>query len=107
MRIDPANGALVPKFDVAPAERFGEIVWLLPPSAAPWGTTVVAELRDKLVDYDGDRDFLVLIGNPCLIGMTVALAAAAGGGKLQFLQWSGKGGSHYVPIRQQGIRYAT
>ena len=80
---------LVPTFDLRPAEEYGEIEFLLSPSAAPWDTvSIVDELQEKLHNYT-DEDYLLLIGNPVLIGLTVAIAANMNGA-VNCLQWSGK-----------------
>jgi hypothetical protein len=81
---------LVPKFDLGPAQEFGELVFLLSPSAAPFNSPpIVEELSGKLAGYTDD-DYLLLVGNPCLIGMVVALAADANDGRVKMLQWSGR-----------------
>lgn len=89
MRSDPQTGDLVPKFDVTPAERYGELRYLLSPSAGPWTPeAVLPELARKLDGYRAE-DYLLLIGSPILIGWAVAMAAQASGGVVQCLQWSG------------------
>lgn len=83
------NG-LVPKFDLSPAEEFGELVPLLSETARPFGNNrgIIDELRRKLESYS-DRDHLLLIGNPILIGFAVAIAANSNHGRVSLLQWSG------------------
>lgn len=79
-----------PKFDLTPAEEFGELVYLLSPTAAPFRPEpIIQELREKLKDYR-EGDHLLLVGNPVLIGFAVAVAADANGGRVSLLQWSGK-----------------
>lgn len=96
MRRDRQTGALVPVHDVGEAGAYGDLVDLLGPSAKPFTPEpVVAELWSKLCDY-GEDDWLLCIGNPVLIGWAVALAAQAGGGQVNMLQWSNGG---YEPIR--------
>jgi len=104
-KIDVANGALVDKFDVAPAERFGELVYLLGPSAKPWTASVIPELREALRGYDGERDWLVLVGSPVLIGYAMTFAALAGGGKVRVLQWHGRD-RDYTPVLGEGLVYS-
>lgn len=84
------DGQLVPKHDLSPAAEFGELVPLLGQSAAPWGVSVAQELHAKLRDLDPEQDTLLLIGNPALIGMVVAIAAEYTDGVLSVLQWSGR-----------------
>lgn len=92
MRFDHILGRLVPKFDVTPAQKHGKLSYLLSPSAAPFSpNSVIAELTHKLARYNPDVDSLLLIGNPCLIGFAVAIAAdRSEDGHLRLLQWSGK-----------------
>jgi hypothetical protein len=101
MRRDTQTGELVPKFPLMRGEaaRYGELEFLLSPGAAPWTPSVIPEMRQKLASYDADRDWLLLVGNPALIGYAVALASRASGGRLRLLQWSGRGDEKkYIPI---------
>lgn len=91
MRFDQASKELVPRFtSIKKAERWGEIVYLLSPSAHPFNPELVlGDLHEKLSGF-GDSDHLLLIGNPGLIGMATSLAAYYNNGKVKFLQWSGR-----------------
>lgn len=91
MRFDREKGELVPKFELGPAEEFGELVYLLSPTAGPFNPeSILRDLHRILVDYDHTKDHLLLIGNPCLIGWAVSVAAQYGDGYVATLQWSGK-----------------
>ena len=69
-----------PKFNLAHAEEFGELVYLLSPTAAPFRPEpIIDELKEKLADF-GPGDHLLLVGNPVLIGFAVAIAADANDG---------------------------
>lgn len=84
------KGELEPKFDLAPAEEYGEIRYVLGPTASPFSPdTVLPEMMEVLQDF-GPGDHLLLIGNPILIGWATALAADANEGDISLLQWSGK-----------------
>lgn len=89
MRRNRQTGNLEPTFDVSPAEKFGEIVTLMPPQASPLEDpeTVLDQLREKLSDMR-DGDHILLCGNPILIGLT-AVAASEYVDEVRFLQWSG------------------
>lgn len=91
MRFDQEQKTLVPRFtSINKAERFGEIVYLLSPSAHPFNPDIVlGDIHEKLSGY-GDDDHLLLIGNPGLIGMATALAAYYNNGSVKLLQWSGR-----------------
>ena len=83
------SGNLVEKFDLSPARRYGELTFLLSPTAKPFrANSVLKDLQNGLKDYS-DRDYLLLIGNPALIGFAAAIAANFNDGNLQLLQWSG------------------
>lgn len=89
MRWDADRGELVPRFDLEPARVYGDIEYLLSPNAAPFNPgPIIDELRERLQDFSDD-DHLLLIGNPCLIGFAVAIAADYNG-RVSLLQWSGK-----------------
>ena len=93
--IDRATGQLRDKFDFEPAKEFGEIVYLLSPSARPFNLkTIVEELHFKLRGF-GDGDFLLLTGSPVFIGLAVAIAADFNGGNVTMLQWSGAKRTYY------------
>lgn len=102
-RFDARSGDLVPRYDtINRAAQYGEMEYLLSPTAGPFRSeSIIAELKEKLKNFT-DQDYLVLIGNPCLIGWAVAIAAQRSGGKVNLLQWSGRNDS-YVEIRSQGL----
>lgn len=84
------NGVLVNKFDLRPAEPFGELITLLPPTAGAFDVEgVMADLWNGLRDYR-DGDHLLLVGNPCLIGWAVAIAAKINDGRISVLQWQAR-----------------
>lgn len=99
-RFDREKGELVPKFPSVKekAGKFGELKYLLSPTAAPWDTVnILKEMWGQLQHYK-DGDYLLLIGNPLLIGLAVALATEANNGEVTVLQWSGERRS-YIPIK--------
>ncbi len=91
MRYDASKRELVPRFpSIHKAEQYGELVYLLSPSAHPFSPELVlGDLHSKLKDF-GDNDHLLLIGNPGLIGMATAIAAHYNDGAVKLLQWSGR-----------------
>lgn len=89
-RWDDEAKMLVPKFDVGPAREYGHLVFLLGSNAAPFNSApVIEELKHKLSEIT-EQDYLLLMGNPALIGFAATIAANTLGGKLRLLQWSGK-----------------
>lgn len=96
-RMDEKSGDLVPKFDLSPAERFGMLVYMLSPTARPFTPgPVIRDLKRSLEAYDPDSDYLMLIGNPALIGFAVAIIARRSN-RVRLLQWDGVK-KEYVPI---------
>jgi hypothetical protein len=86
-----ASGNLEPKYDLRPAEEYGEISFLLSPTARPFRPgPIVSELHTKLKHYRSTHDYLLLLGNPCLIGIVVSIAQEYGGGRVRMLQWDGR-----------------
>ncbi len=84
---------LVPKHDVSAAKEFGEIRYLLTDTTSPFQPELVLPImREKLVDFN-DRDHLLLLGNPVLLGWAVAVAAWYNG-KVSCLQWHGRSGKY-------------
>lgn len=101
---DTQKQELVEKYDLRPAEEYGDLVYLLSPTAAPFNSRpIINELKEKLKFFKPD-DYLLLIGNPALIGFSVAIAADHTGGSLNLLQWSGKD-RKYLPIKVEELFY--
>lgn len=89
-RYNRGTGEYEPVFDLTPAEEFGELRFLLSPTAAPFDAqSIVDDLRSGLEFFSSD-DHLLLIGNPALIGMATAVAADINEGHVHFLQWHGR-----------------
>ena len=95
------QGTIVPRFDLSAAEPFGKIKYLLSPTAKPFLTglsdsnpKMLLQLREGLRTFSDD-DYLLLIGNPALIGLTAAIAAQYNDGNIKFLQWSR---DSYLPV---------
>lgn len=93
-----ADKRFVPKFDLEPAKPFGDLVYLLSPTAAPFRPKpIIKELKHKLQSFTPD-DHLLLIGNPVLIMIAGAIAADRTEGTVSVLQWSGKD-QRYISVR--------
>jgi len=74
--------------DLSPAERHGEMVYLLSGDQGLPGddNATMGVLRRKLAAFT-DKDFLLPVGNPVMIGAAAALAANETDGLLNFLVW--------------------
>lgn len=99
---DNRTSQLVPKFNFETAYAYGDLKFLLSPTAAPFQLDgIIQQLHENLADFSED-DYLLLVGNPVLIGITVAIAADSTGGNVKMLQWNGKE-QRYLPIEARGI----
>lgn len=102
-RWSPEQKGFVPKYDVSSAKIFGELREVLSPTASPFKPAMVLpDIQKALCDFTDD-DHLLLIGNPILIGMCVAIAAVANAGRVNLLQWSGKE-SKYICVKVNGLQ---
>jgi hypothetical protein len=99
---DARTGDLVPKFDYGPAEQYGEIKFLLNDNARPFVLQpIIQELHEKLATFS-DNDYLLLTGNPTLLGLAFAIAADYNDGNIKVLQWHGRSGT-YTAIEARDI----
>lgn len=91
MKFDSDKRELVPRFtSINKAEKWGQIVYVLSPSAHPFSPELVlGDIHEKLKNFCDD-DYLLLIGNPGLIGISTSVAAYYNDGHIKFLQWSGR-----------------
>lgn len=88
-RKDAASNLWVPTVNIAPAERFGEVVVLLPPGSqffAAAETTRLIKTRLHELDYQ-QGDFLLPMGNPVIMAVASAIAARRSNGCLNVLVW--------------------
>lgn len=93
---DHNDGVWKPKFDFTPALQFGELAFLLDHKASPYDLPPVQRvLHEKLMHFS-NKDYLLCVGSPVLIGLAVAIAADYNHGHVAMLQWKGNG---YFPAR--------
>lgn len=90
------TGLHTTKFDFSAAAEFGDIEVLLNFKAKPWDKSVLDELKHKLQDF-GPGDWLILTGNPALMGAAAAIVADLTDGQLRLLQYNGKD-RRYLPV---------
>ena len=75
-------------YNVRSAEKFGDLKIMLPDrkqmilASGP----LTFELQKHLKDFN-DNDYLLLIGDPAIIGLCCAIAAEANNGKFKVLKW--------------------
>jgi hypothetical protein len=84
----PGTSIRQPKFDLTRAEKYGKLKVLLKEhtniifSPGP----IVFELRRLLKDYTSN-DYLLLLGDPAVIGLACAIASDINNGRFNLLKW--------------------
>lgn len=99
---DPASGEVRDTMDLSPAEEFGEVTYILHQAHNPFTDPdeTVRGIRAVLEHEDfGPDDWLLLVGNPVLIGLVAAVAAGLVP-RLRLLQWS-RADRCYRPVEAQ------
>lgn len=101
LRFDLASGKNVPRFPtIENAQALGQLVFMLEPNAHPFNQSAVVGTFHKFLNEYSDDDYLILVGNPILLGMATAIAASYNSGRVNFLQWSPKG-ERYVLVHSE------
>ena len=84
------------KFDLTPAIKYGEIKVmfsrLLQMQFSPG--PLIIEIRKSLRDFTKD-DYLLLYGDPALIGVVCSVASDITGGKYKVLKWDRRQQAYY------------
>lgn len=99
---DRDTGAIKPIMDLTPALEYGELRFILRDWQNPFKDTqsTADEIaRVLLEERVTDRDWLLLVGNPCLIGLVAAQTALITG-QLNLLQWD-RNEKRYTPVSAQ------
>ena len=92
----PGSSIGQPKYNVLGAQKFGQIVTLLPEksqiilSPGP----LIQKLRTLLKDYTTD-DYLLLSGDPAIIGVTCSVVSDMTNGKYKLLKWDRQEKTYY------------
>jgi len=86
-RYDPALQLWVPSMNLAPAEKHGQLVVMLPPNLNSAQTApLVAVLKERMAHYCED-DAIIAVGDPSLIAAAAGIALRKTGGLLRLLKW--------------------
>lgn len=86
-RFDAATKLWIPQYDLSPAEKFGELVVLLPPDAQRIDINACkVAMEERMASYSED-DFLLSIGYPWMLTMAGAIACRETGGLIRQLIW--------------------
>jgi hypothetical protein len=94
----PGTKAGAPKINIMSASKFGEFKFLLPEfsqiifSPGP----LIFKLRNLLKNYT-TKDYLLLTGDPAIIGVACSIVADVTNGKFNLLKWD-KQDRIYYPI---------
>ena len=92
----PGTRAGRPKFNIMGAQKYGKLEILLPEfsqiilSPGP----LIFKLRKLLKDYT-EKDYLLLTGDPAIIGVACSIAADITGGKYNLLKWDRQEQTYY------------
>ena len=92
----PGTSIGQPKYNILGAQKFGQIVTLLPEksqiimSPGP----LIQKLRTLLKDYTTD-DYLLLSGDPAIIGVVCSLVSDITNGKFNLLKWDRQEKTYY------------
>ena len=87
-----------PKINIMGASKYGEFKFLLPEfsqiifSPGP----LIFKLRQSLKDF-GEKDYLLLTGDPAIIGVACSIVSDMTNGKYNLLKWD-KQEKKYYPI---------
>ena len=87
-----------PKINITGALEYGELKFLLPElSQLMWSPgPLIFELRKKLKNYTPE-DYLLLVGDPAIIGVACSIVSDITNGKYKFIKWD-KQERTYYPI---------
>ena len=87
-----------PKINIVGASEYGEIKFLLPElSQIMWSPgPLIFKLRSLLKNYTPD-DYLLLVGDPAIIGVACSIVSDITNGKYNLLKWD-KQERRYYPI---------
>ena len=92
----PGTGKGEPKYNIVGAQKYGDIVSLLPEfsqmihSPGP----LVMKLRTLLKNYT-EEDYLLLSGDPAIIGVVCALDSETTNGNYKLLKWDRQEKTYY------------
>jgi hypothetical protein len=87
------------KKNVISAQDFGELKFILPEKTnLMWKPQeTISIIKDELRFFN-DNDYLLLIGDPAVIGICTAVAAEYNCGRIKFLKWDNREWKYY-PVK--------
>ena len=95
----PGTRSGTPKFNIMGASRYGEIITLLPENSQIIMSPgpLIFKLRKLLKNFTED-DYLLLTGDPAIIGVACSIVSDITNGKFSFLKWD-RQEKMYYPIK--------
>ena len=95
----PGTRLGTPKFNIMGASRYGELITLLPESSQIIMSPgpLIFKLRKLLKNFTED-DYLLLTGDPAIIGVACSIVSEITNGKFSFLKWD-RQEKMYYPIK--------
>ena len=95
----PGTRLGTPKFNIMGASKFGELVTLLPENSQIIMSPgpLIFKLRKLLKNFTED-DYLLLTGDPAIIGVACSIVSDITSGKFSFLKWD-RQEKMYYPIK--------
>ena len=102
----PGSKVGTPKINIIGATEFGDLKVLLPENSqiilSP--AYVIQTLKQKLREYK-EKDYLLLTGDPAIIGVACSIVAEKTNGKFNLLKWDRQEKMYYpieINIYEQG-----
>ena len=88
----------VNKYDLSPAEEFGQLVMLLRPGNIFRDRLdeAIASLEEGLFDFNPEEDSILAVGDPVAIAATVMVASRNSGGSITLLKFDRQANA-YLP----------
>jgi len=95
----PGTRTGTPKFNIMGASRYGDIVTLLPENSQIIMSPgpLIFKLRKLLKNFT-EKDYLLLTGDPAIIGVACSIVSEITNGKFSFLKWD-RQEKMYYPIK--------
>ena len=95
----PGTRSGTPKFNIMGASRYREIITLLPENSQIIMSPgpLIFKLRKLLKNFT-EKDYLLLTGDPAIIGVACSIVSDITNGKFSFLKWD-RQEKMYYPIK--------
>ena len=95
----PGKRMGTPKFNIIGASKYGDLITLLPENSQIIMSPgpLIFKLRKLLKDFT-EEDYLLLTGDPAIIGVACSIVSDITTGKFNFLKWD-RHEKMYYPIK--------